>query len=155
MARDPGKDILKNPKPTAGAAKKTVDVVLTALKIGNGLVSVLSGLLASVLILYSSYVLYDSFATEYGAYASSWDLLQYKPEVLSAEPSDGAETLAAINEDYRSWLTVYDSTIDYPVVQGPNDLYYASHDVYGNSSLTGAIYLAAGSVRVTRPSSST
>ena len=63
---------------------------------------------------------------------------------MSAEPSDGAETLAAINEDYRAWLTVYDSTIDYPVVQGPNDLYYASHDVYGNSSLTGAIYLAAG-----------
>lgn len=143
MARNPDKDILQNPAPTSGAAKKTVDAVLTALKIGNGLVSVLSGLLASVLILYSSYVLYDSFATEYGAYTSSWDLLKYKPAVMEAEPSDGAETLAAINDDYRAWLTVYDTTIDYPVVQGSNDLYYASHDVYGDSSLTGAIYLAA------------
>lgn len=144
MTRDPNKDILKNPTPTAGASKKTVDGVLTALKIGNGAVSLLAGLLAAVLILYSGYVLYDSFSTEYQAYSSSWDLLKYKPVVMNDEPTEGAETLAAINEDYRAWLTIYDTTIDYPVVQGENDLYYASHDIYRNSSLTGAIYLAAG-----------
>lgn len=144
MGRDPNKDILKNPTPTAGASKKTVDGVLTALKIGNGAVSLLAGLLAAVLILYSGYVLYDSFSTEYQAYSSSWDLLKYKPVVMNDEPTEGAETLAAINKDYRAWLTIYDTTIDYPVVQGENDLYYASHDIYQNSSLTGAIYLAAG-----------
>lgn len=144
MGRDPSKDILKNPTPTAGASKKTVDGVLTALKIGNGAVSLLAGLLAAVLILYSGYVLYDSFSTEYQAYSSSWDLLKYKPIVLNDEPTEGAETLAAINEDYRAWLTIYDTTIDYPVVQGENDLYYASHDIYKETSLTGAIYLAAG-----------
>lgn len=144
MARDPGKDILKNPAPTGGTTKKTVDGVLTALKIGNGAVSLLAGLLAAVMILYSGYVLYDSFATEYGAYSSAWDLLKYKPDAASAQPSGGAESLAQINQDYRAWLTLYDTTIDYPVVQGSDDLYYASHDVYGNVSLTGAIYLAAG-----------
>ena len=144
MARDPGKDILKNPAPTGGTTKKTVDGVLTALKIGNGAVSLLAGLLAAVMILYSGYVLYDSFATEYGAYSSAWDLLKYKPDAASAEPSGGAESLAEINKDYRAWLTIYDTTIDYPVVQGEDDLHYASHDVYGNVSLTGAIYLAAG-----------
>ena len=144
MSRDPGKDILKKPAPTAGAGKQTVDGVLRALKFGNGLVSLLAGLLAAVLILYSGYVLYDSFSTEYQAYSSAWDLLKYKPVVMSAGEADsGAETLAAINQDYRAWLTIYDTTIDYPVVQGPNDLYYASHDVYGKTSLTGAIYLAA------------
>ncbi len=148
MARDPGKDILKNPTPTAGAAKHTVDAVLSMLKVGNGLVSLLAGLLASVMILYSGYVLYDNLATEYRAYSSSWDLLKYKPAVLDGEdPDEGKETLKAINEDYRGWLTVYDTTIDYPVVQGTNDLYYASHDIYRNSSLTGAIYLAAGNTR--------
>ena len=145
MARNPEKDILKNPTPTAGATKKTVDGVLTALKIGNSAVSLLAGLLAAVLILYSGYVLYDSFSTEYQAYSSAWDLLKYKPVVAEAgEPTDGAAALAAINKDYRAWLTIYDTTIDYPVVQGENDLYYASHDVYQNVSLTGAIYLAAG-----------
>ena len=143
MARNPEKDILKNPTPTAGTTKKTVDGVLTALKIGNGLVSLLAGLLAAVMILYSGYVLYDSFSTEYQAYSSSWDLLKYKPDAVSAQPSGGAKTLEEINEDYRAWLTIHETTIDYPVVQGEDDLYYASHDVYRNMSLTGAIYQAA------------
>ena len=143
MARNPEKDILKNPTPTAGTAKKTVDGVLTALKIGNGMVSLLAGLLAAVMILYSGYVLYDSFSTEYRAYSSSWDLLKYKPDAASAQPSGGAKTLAEINEDYRAWLTIHETAIDYPVVQGEDDLYYAYHDVYKNTSLTGAIYQAA------------
>ena len=148
MARDPGKDILKHPTPAAGTAKRTVDAVLSALKIGNGMVSLLSGLLAAVMILYSGYVLYDNFSTEYRAYSSAWDLLKYKPAVMnSGEPGKGAEILTAINKDYRAWLTVYDTTIDYPVVQGANDLYYATHDIYRNVSLTGAIYLAAGNSR--------
>ena len=57
-------------------AGKTKDPVLKTLKIGNGLVSALAGLLAVVLILYSGYVLYDSFATEYGAISS------YNPGIL-------------------------------------------------------------------------
>ena len=143
MARDPEKDILKNPTPAAGTKKKTADGVLTALKIGNSAVSLLAGLLAAVLILYSGYVLYDSFSTEYQAYSSAWDLLKYKPAAMREEPSGGAETLEEINQDYRAWLTIYDTTIDYPVVQGEDDLYYALHDIYRNTSLTGAIYQAA------------
>ena len=145
MARSSSKDILQNPVKTAGATRKTVDAVVAMCKVGNGLVSLMSGLLASVLILYSSYVLYDSFATEYRAKSSAWDLLRYKPSVMEAgSPNEGADQLAAINKDYRAWLTLYDTTIDYPVVQGEDDLYYASHDVYGNVALTGSIYLAAG-----------
>ena len=138
---------MENPVPVSAASKATTDAVLTAFKIGNAMVSLLSGLLASVLILYSGYVLYDSFSTEYKAYSSSWDLLKYKPEVKDAEPSQGADMLAKINEDYRAWLTVYDTSIDYPVLQGTNDYYYAYHDIYRNNSLTGAIYMAAGNAR--------
>lgn len=141
------KDIMENPVPVSAASKATTDAVLTAFKIGNAMVSLLSGLLASVLILYSGYVLYDSFSTEYKAYSSSWDLLKYKPEVKDVEPSQGADMLAKINEDYRAWLTVYDTSIDYPVLQGTNDYYYAYHDIYRNNSLTGAIYMAAGNAR--------
>jgi len=114
--------------------------------IGGRALSLLSGLLSASLILYSGYVLYDTFYTQNQAYASSWELLQYRPEIIDdgATPLSGADTLAKINEDYRAWLTVYDTRIDYPVMQGDDDLYYASHDIYGNSSLTGAIYLAAG-----------
>ncbi len=145
MARN---DVFENPTPVGNASKKTVDGVLKAFQIGNNMVSLLSGLLASVLILYSGYVLYDSFSAQAYAYTSAWDLLQYKPEVTDAgTPSDGAAALAAINNDYRAWVTMYETNIDYPVVQGSDDLYYASHDIYGNGSLTGAIYLAAGNGR--------
>ena len=55
---------------------------------------------------------------------SPWDLLQYKPEIIDDEaaPLIGADILAKINEDYRAWLTIYDTKIDYPVMQGLNDL---------------------------------
>ena len=139
-------DDLKNPQPHAAPTKKLTDKVIElALSAGGGAVTLVSGLLAAALIMYSGYVLYDTFATERAASSSAWDLLQYKPEILedpgaSLDPS----ALAEINSDYRAWLTVYDTTIDYPVVQGKDDYYYAYHDIYGESSLTGAIYLAAG-----------
>ena len=112
----------------------------------SGALSLMSGLLAGSLMLYSSYVIYDTAYAQQNA-GSTWELLQYRPEIIDdgAVPLAGADTLAKINKDYRAWLTMYDTNIDYPVLQGENDLYYASHDVHGKNSLTGSIYLAAGS----------
>ena len=137
------KDILKDPEPVKGAGKSVVDAVLSAVRVGNALMYLLSGLLAAVLMIYSGYILYDTIATDYKAYTSSWELMRYKPDAAEEDPTEGQELLSDINEDYRAWLTVYDTTIDYPVVQGRDNLYYASHDIYRNASLTGAIYLAA------------
>ena len=133
-----------NPHP---APKKSVAdrVIEMALGMGGGTVTLMSGLLAAVLMLYSGYVLYDTFNTQQAASSSAWDLLQFKPEIMedSKVPLSGSD-LEAINPDYRCWLTVFDTNIDYPVVQGENDLYYASRDIYHQPNLTGAIYLAAG-----------
>jgi len=120
--------------------------VLTRMNtVGGTALSLMSGLLSASLILYSSYVLYDTFYTQNRAFSSAWDLLDYRPEIIEdgAVPLSGSDKLAAINADYRAWLTMYDTKIDYPVMQGTDDLYYASHDIYGDNSLTGAIYLAA------------
>lgn len=46
----------------------------------DGLLSLVTGLLAAVLLLYSGYVIYDNFNTNRNAFAS-WDLLQYKSSV--------------------------------------------------------------------------
>ena len=136
---------LKSNFPSAPGKTGVNSVLKTAVTAGNTLISVVSGLLAAFLILFSGYVLYDTFYTQNAAFSNSWELLKYKPEIIEdgASPLSGADTLAAINKDYRAWLTLYDTLIDYPVLQGPNDLYYASHDVFGNTSLTGSIYLAA------------
>ncbi len=140
-------DDFHSPQPHEAPDSGTVGAVLARMMAaGNSILSLLTGLLAAVLILYSGYVLYDSFYTQEQAYNSGWELLQYRPEVIEdgVTPLAGQNRLQAILNDYRAWLTMYETNIDYPVVQGTDDLYYASHDIYGESSLTGAIYLAAG-----------
>ncbi len=116
-------------------------------RFGGKLTTLLAGLLAAALIIYSGYVLYDTFYIQKNA-GNSWDLIDLRSQVME-EIDDGssptAGSLADINKDYRAWLTIYDTNIDYPVMQGKNDLYYSSHDIYQKSSLTGSIYLAAGS----------
>ena len=143
---------LKNPQFRKGNSKSYVfNIVKTAMASigagGDAILSLFSGLLASALILYSGYVLYDTFYVQNNAY-SAWDVLrEYKPDLSGLDdglvPGETWETMQEIVKDYRSWITVYDTTIDYPVVQGEDDLYYARNDIYGNPSLTGAIYLAA------------
>ncbi len=139
------KDDFQKPNPHKATAKSVINSVLERISgLGTSLLSLLSGLLAAVLILYSGYVLYDTFYTSESA-RSSWDLLQYKPQIIddSPTPLSGENLLTTINDQYRAWLTIEDTNIDYPVMQGDNDLYYASHDIYGEVSLTGSIYLAA------------
>ena len=111
--------------------------------LASKLTAILGGMFALALVLCSGFAIYDTLYVEAAA-MEGWDTLQYRPDVID-DPSAGltASGLAAINEDYRAWVTFYDTNIDYPVVQGEDDLYYASHDVYKQSSLTGAIYLAA------------
>ncbi|MBR4204506.1 MAG: sortase [Clostridia bacterium] len=143
---------LRNPEPRGGMTKKTVAEVISKVaayvgKGGNAALSLFSGLLAAVLILYSGYVLYDTFYTENEAY-SAWDVLkQYRPDFTDIEdsevPTSTWDSMSEITPNYRAWVTIYDTTIDYPIVQGEDDLYYAMHNIYGESSLTGAIYLAA------------
>ncbi len=141
-------DELHNPQPHGASTKADVTAVLSHVSAtGNTVLSLLSGLLAAVLILYSAIVLYDTFATQSSAANTPYALLKYKPTELiddGAVPSSGSETLAAINQDYRAWLTLFDTNIDYPVMQGPDDVYYATHDIYGDVSPTGSIYLSGG-----------
>ena len=143
-------DNFHSPKPTKVTAKKTVNSVLGRVaRAGNSLLSLMSGLLAASLILYSGFVLYDSFYTRTNA-GNTWELARYRPEVVVEDgltPLSGSNTLAVVNQDYRGWLTLYDTTVDYPLMQGEDDLYYASHDIYGQTSITGAIYLASGNTR--------
>ena len=99
---------------------------------------VTTALLGSTLVVYSGYSLYEQIYTQNRAFSSG--SLQYEEGTpLSAVQ----ESFAEEREDYRAWLRVEDTHINYPVMQGKDDLYYANHDVDGKSSLTGAIYLAS------------
>lgn len=91
-------------------------------------------LVCLVLFLLGSYGLYDSYMVYKQATDNS--ILKYKP---------GYETDDAINKEIEknmvAWLTVDDTSIDYPVMQGKDNNEYLNKDPYGDYSLAGSIFL--------------
>ncbi len=111
-------------------------------KIGNVVLRFVTILLAVSMCTYSAYALYDSYYTNKQAF-TSWDLQQYKPvPVEEGDDEESFDELLELNGAVVGWLTMSGTNIDYPVVQGTNDLEYAAKDIYGNPSITGSIYLA-------------
>ena len=108
-------------------------------RIGNRILSVIVGILILFMLLYGGYSLWDTAMLYQGAFVSS-DLLKYKPSSGKTDGPTLAE-LAALNPDVRGWLTIDDTHIDYPVVQGKTDMDYINKDVYGEFSLSGSIFM--------------
>lgn len=102
-------------------------------------IKVLSGaidrIITSIFVLmmfFGIYALYDS----YSLYLSAQDrgLLAYKPQpdtVYEEVPFEG----------YVAWLTLDDTTIDYPIMQGIDNDEFLNKDPHGNYSLAGSIFL--------------
>ncbi len=61
----------------------------------------------------------------------------YKPQ----EDTLGFQELQSMNSDVIAWITVYDTPIDYPVVQGKDNWEYVNKNAEGEYSLTGAIFM--------------
>lgn len=130
--------------------------VCSIVKIIETVMRAIVAVVAVIIIMFAAYSLYDTFYINQHAF-SSYELKQFKP--IPADTNDGSKgkdngdgsgsdydqdsfaRLKAVNEDARGWITVYDTNIDYPVVQGEDDLEYATKDIYGKTSITGAIYL--------------
>lgn len=54
---------------------------------------------------------------------------------------DATKSLSSINSDYRFWINVEGTNIDYPVVQGKDNDFYLNHDFYKNYLPAGSIFL--------------
>ena len=54
---------------------------------------------------------------------------------------EGYAELLTINEDVCAWVTLDNTKIDHPVLQGSTNLTYVNKDVYGNFALAGSIFL--------------
>lgn len=105
-------------------------------RIGNALVSAVAGLLCLSLAGLGGWALADDAVVQRSAFADA-ELLQYKP----AQQDPSLAELRELNEDVCGWLTLPQTHIDYPVVQGTNNMEYVNRDVYGEFSLSGAIFL--------------
>lgn len=90
--------------------------------------------LASLLLfLICLFAMVDAYMIYAGAADKS--VLQFKPDLANPE------SLTELSDDAVAWLTVDDTKIDYPVMQGQNNDEYLNKDPYGNYSLSGSIFL--------------
>lgn len=68
--------------------------------------------------------------------ANDNSVLKYKPKL-----GEEARELQELSDDAVAWLTVDDTGIDYPVMQGKTNDEYINKDPFGNFSLSGSIFL--------------
>ena len=72
------------------------------------------------------------------------ELLRWKPVAAEAETPDNSENFAQlrmINPEVRGWITMEGTGIDFPILQGQNNMSYINRDFFGNFSLAGSIFL--------------
>lgn len=100
----------------------------------DGLIDKSILLICIVLFLLGSYGLYDSYMVYQQATDNS--ILKYKP---GYETDD--ETDKKITGNMVAWLTIDDTNIDYPVMQGEDNNEYLNKDPFGNYALSGSIFL--------------
>ena len=100
----------------------------------DGLIDKSILLVCIVLFLLGSYGLYDSYMVYQQATDNS--ILKYKP---GYEADD--ETDKKITGNMVAWLTVDDTNIDYPVMQGEDNNEYLNKDPFGGYALSGSIFL--------------
>ena len=108
----------------------------------NSFVSLALILVLLLLGSYSVYSLWDNQQVYDEARDVQIQMQELKPDPEAEE--DGGPTFAdllAVNPDVRAWLTLDGTEIDYPVLQGEDNLTYINKDVYGNFALAGSIYM--------------
>ena len=80
-----------------------------------------------------SYAVYDGYMVFNQAFDDS--ILAYKPSEDGELPEIGEI------EGSVAWLTIDDTSIDYPIMQGIDNAEYINKDPYGNYSVAGSIFL--------------
>ena len=91
-----------------------------------------------VILLIATYALYDTGRVNNEADPAKY--ATYKP--TSVEGQKSFEELRAMNPDVMGWLTIYGTSIDYPIVKAQNDNFeYLSKDVEKNWTTCGSLYV--------------
>lgn len=113
------------------------------LKAANSFLNFIVILALCISGVYAGYALWDNNQVYAAAQNVQADMIKLKPKVVEAEEDAGAsfEELLAINEDVCAWVSLDNTNVDFPVLQGDTNLTYINKDVYGNFALAGSIYL--------------
>lgn len=119
-----------------------METAAAAARFGSRILSLMAMILIVLMISYGGYSLWDTYMINQGAFIGG-DLLKYKPtQNQGGEANYSLEELMVINPETRGWLTIDGTHIDYPLVQGEDDMKYVNTDIFGEFSLSGAIFLS-------------
>ena len=109
--------------------------VRIAEKVLNGLIDTGLIVLFILFLLVGAYIMTDTLYIYSGA--SQRGALVYKP----AEKGESAGKLKELSKDCIGWITVDQTNIDYPLMQGRTNAEYLNTDPFGGYSLSGSIFL--------------
>lgn len=116
------------------------------LKAADSFVNLIVILCLSVAGIYAAYALWDNNRVYAAASDVQAGMLEIKP-VIEETGEASFEELLAVNPDVCAWITLDNTNVDYPVLQGSTNLTYINQDVYGNFSLAGSIFLDSRNAR--------
>jgi sortase B len=100
---------------------------------------VIALLLAAALI-YGGFGLYDVWSVYHSAGIDA-TIETYRPQLSDGTEHPSLSQLQALYPDVRAWLTVEGTNIDYPVMQGEDDMEYLNRGVDGEFNLGGSLFL--------------
>lgn len=119
-----------------------MEIAARLARAGSAVLKLIAAVMILIMFLYGGYSLWDTAMVYGGAFVSD-DLLKFKPvDTGKGEANPTLDELQLLNEDVCGWLTIDDTHIDYPVVQGEDDMEYVNKDVYGDFSLSGSVFLS-------------
>ena len=92
-------------------------------------------LVCLLLFMIGMYSVYDTYLMFQEATDDT--ILKFKPGYEGERIEDGREILSSM----AAWITIDGTTIDYPVMQGKDNIEFLNKDPFGEFSLTGSIFL--------------
>ena len=111
-----------------------------AARVGNRILSIMAGILILLMLSYGMYSVWDTYKIYANSFADE-ELLKFRP-TDDGEDNPTLKDLKKLNPDVKAWIQVPKTNIDYPVVQGQDDMEYINKNVYGEFELSGAIFLS-------------
>ena len=111
-----------------------------AARVGNRILSIMAGILILLMLSYGMYSLWDTYKIYANSFADE-ELLKFRP-TDDGEDNPTLKDLKKLNPDVKAWIQVPKTNIDYPGVQGHDDIEYINKNVYGEFELSGAIFLS-------------
>ena len=114
--------------------KKKIKGKKTIKKISN-LLDNITSIFFILIALFGFYSYGDRLYVYYNAQDKS--ILKYKPKLLDNGNIDDSVKL----ENSVAWLTIDNTNIDYPVMQGTDNSEYLNKDPFGKFSLSGSLFL--------------